>query len=431
MTNAPETPPPSEHEAARPAAVWPPFVRAAIGLALLGGFGLGGGLGLALALRLPLGTWWLAAVQAHGHLQLFGWAGLMVLGVGLHFMPRLRGAALVAPGLTRPALALLAAGLLARLVAQPALAATAEPLAVVLRSALAVAAVAELAGALVAVGLLAATLRRGPPLAARAGLRPVLPFFVVGFASLLLALAANLLGLLRVGPGGLVDPPLDGLLAQLGLDGFVVPIAVGMSMRTFPLYFRTHLPYQGPMHAGLALWVVGMLLSLAGWPHGLIGQAAAAALWLHALGVFAPREPRPRDTTPAWAPIPLHARAAYAWLGVAALLKLGEATARLGGPPVVPGADAERHALGAGFVTLLILGVGAEMLPGFARRPLRDPRLPWATLVLANAAAALRVGAALAPSLPPSLLGSLLGAAGLLGLAAVVAFALAVPSRPR
>src|SRR5581483_8526243 len=183
---------------ARPAAVWPPFVRAAIGLALLGGFGLGGGLGLALALRLPLGTWWLAAVQAHGHLQLFGWAGLMVLGVGLHFMPRLRGAALVAPGLTRPALALLAAGLLARLVAQPALAATAEPLAVVLRSALAVAAVAELAGALVA-----ATLRRGPPLAARAGLRPVLPFFVVGFASLLLALAANLLGLLRVGPGGL------------------------------------------------------------------------------------------------------------------------------------------------------------------------------------------------------------------------------------
>jgi uncharacterized protein involved in response to NO len=42
----------------------------------------------------PIGLWWLAAAQAPGHIQLFGWAGLMVLSVGFHFLPRLRGAPL-------------------------------------------------------------------------------------------------------------------------------------------------------------------------------------------------------------------------------------------------------------------------------------------------------------------------------------------------
>jgi uncharacterized protein involved in response to NO len=34
--------------------------------------------------------------------------------------------------------------------------------------------------------------------------------------------------------------------------------------------------------------------------------------------------------------------------------------------------DAEWHILGAGFMTLLILGEGVNLLPGFAGRPLRS-----------------------------------------------------------
>ncbi len=67
--------------------LWSPFVRAAIGVALTGGFGLGAALFGAIALRLPLGLWWSAAAQAHGQLQLVGWAGLMVLGVGFLCWP--------------------------------------------------------------------------------------------------------------------------------------------------------------------------------------------------------------------------------------------------------------------------------------------------------------------------------------------------------
>src|SRR3989442_15843989 len=75
-----------------------PFTRVAplLGAALLlgtgGGFVLATVLTLTLALHLSVGPWWAAMAQAHGHLQLYGWAGLFVLGEAFHFLPRLRGA---------------------------------------------------------------------------------------------------------------------------------------------------------------------------------------------------------------------------------------------------------------------------------------------------------------------------------------------------
>src|SRR3954454_21212899 len=62
----------------------PPFIWTATLLAIVGGFGLGG------SLFLHQTAWPVPAAQAHGHVQLFGWAGLLILGVGLHLLPRLR-----------------------------------------------------------------------------------------------------------------------------------------------------------------------------------------------------------------------------------------------------------------------------------------------------------------------------------------------------
>ncbi len=56
----------------RQVAVWPPFARAAVVLALTAGFGQGGALFAAVALGLPLGPWWPAAAQANGHVRLAG-----------------------------------------------------------------------------------------------------------------------------------------------------------------------------------------------------------------------------------------------------------------------------------------------------------------------------------------------------------------------
>src|SRR4051794_11532716 len=240
------TPPGAAATPARPPSPTPAFVWTAATLAIVAGFGLGGALFGALFGPRP-GLWWPAAAQAHGHVQVFGWAGLMVLGVGLHFLPRLRGAALAAPGLAPWVLALYGGGVALRAVAQPL--AAARPALVGL---LPLAALLELAGATIAAGMLVATSRRAVPLRERAGMVPVLPFVAVAFGSLWLSLLLNLLGwALAVGSGlPLLTAPWELLVVHLGLVGFLTPVSLAGAARTVPLPLRV----QGP--APPALWVV-------------------------------------------------------------------------------------------------------------------------------------------------------------------------------
>ena len=125
-------------------------------------------------------------------------------------------------------------------------------------------------------------------------------------------------------------------------------------------------------------------------------------------------------------------RTAYAWLVVAgALLLLGGALA-LGGGPLLP-ADVERHALGTGFVTLLISAWGRGCCRDSSAKP-TSPAQGWSgrTVWLGNAAALLRVApplvvwllalAAPAATPPAALTNGLLALSGLLGLAAVACF---------
>lgn len=116
------------------------------------------------------------------------------------------------------------------------------------------------------------------------------------------------------------------------------------------------------------------------------------------------------------------------WLLLAAGLALA---AGVGGPSGWgPPPDAERHALGAGFVTLLIVGMGTLLLPGFAGG--RAPGGPaTAGLWLGNLAAALRVFPVLTGWLAPALLpplarAGLMGLGGLLGGATVICLGLVV-----
>jgi uncharacterized protein involved in response to NO len=430
----------------------PPFLWAATLLALVGGFGLGG------ALFLHSTAWRFPAAQAHGHVQLFGWAGLLVLGVGLHFLPRLRGAPLAAPGLARWVLALYASGLVLRLVAQPlaAFVPAVWPL-------LPLSGVLEVAGAALAIGMLAATGRRGRPLRDATGLLPVLPYLVLAFTSFLVALLLNLGGLVALGAPAegvawlpMVPPPWDPLLVHLGLVGFLIPISLAMSVRTFPLYLRVRVPSTMALRATFALLVVGLGLRLAAIGGGqaavdllgrlLEGAALLAAAWVvdvpllrSRAAVLATARARAAQRGIAPRPLPPPAsdlraadgllRSAYAWLAVAAVLSVSGAVLSAVGA-LAPPLDAERHALGAGFVTLLIFGMGARLLPGFlGREHLASPRLVWATFWLGNAAALLRVGPLLVPwllalaggSAPPPATG-LLTLSGLLDTLAVAAF---------
>src|SRR5450432_3595537 len=76
-----------------------PLLRASLLLGVGAGFLLALVLLVTHMLSLPLNVWWIALNQAYDHLQLYGWAGLFVIGIVLHFLPRLRSVPLVAPWL--------------------------------------------------------------------------------------------------------------------------------------------------------------------------------------------------------------------------------------------------------------------------------------------------------------------------------------------
>jgi hypothetical protein len=81
-----------------------PFARvaslpsAALLLGAGGGFVLASVLTLTRALRVPAGPWWPVLAQAHGHLQVYGWAGLFVLGCGAALSAAAAGRAAGPPG---------------------------------------------------------------------------------------------------------------------------------------------------------------------------------------------------------------------------------------------------------------------------------------------------------------------------------------------
>ncbi len=68
-----------------------------MGFALFAGFAIGAHLTFVIGYDFNLGDGFVGLIQTHGHVQLVGWAGLFIMGMSLHFMPRLTGIAFSNP----------------------------------------------------------------------------------------------------------------------------------------------------------------------------------------------------------------------------------------------------------------------------------------------------------------------------------------------
>lgn len=418
---------------------WTPYVWAAILIAATAGFGYGIAAAVGFASGLGSGQWVSALVHAHGHLQIFGWGGLMVLGVGFFFLPRLRGAPLAHPRALPWILAALAAGLVLRAVAQPL--GSVSPSSVA-SGGLLLSAFLEFSAATAAVWVLWRTSRGGPPLNQRAGLLPVLPYLVLAFAAMWIALGANLLSAARAlaDSSPTVSAGADNAVVLLGLDGFLVAVSIAMAARSFPLFLWLRTPTASAIRLPFWPFAAGLFLRVLGGVAGFDGVGAVGAilegLALVTIPVFLGFVPprRRAGVDPSTDPHFLTAVEyllvpAFVWLMVGGLVQMGTGLSAVGLPvPAVP--DLERHALGSGFVTLLILGMGQRMLPGFGGHTIWSPALVWTTAALGNASALLRGVPVLAASLgwvPAAQAGWIsvsLALSGALGLAAVLCFGL-------
>ncbi len=456
-----------------------PFIAGALCIALTEGFGYATLLVLALALRVPLGAWWVPAVQAHGHAQLFGWMGMFILGMGLHFLPRLRGARLLRTEFAAPAFWLLVIGIALRSLAQAVLglltpgAASAE----LLRMAWALSALLELAGACLIGAMLVATARRAAPLLPGAPAYPVLPFLLVAAASGLLAFLLNAVGTWLsffgecsfsasplssravLGPCTTIAGPWDALIIELMLYGLALPVAFVFSVRNLPLYLRLAAPPRRELRylaavyaAGLALRLLPDLSTLAAldapWMQyvgalGIIVQSLVIVDFILRLDLLHRRPPWTVDRAAPSRPELEHLRRAtrkgypdageygrfelliysgYAWLAIAAILGFVYGLAFFAENAYPIPADAVRHSIAVGFITLLILGMAVRMAPGLSgKRRVAYPGLVLYTFLLGNLAALLRVVPLFFPASGLAL--ALLGASGAFGWLAVALLA--------
>lgn len=385
--------------------VWRLFASAALGSSIVAGFA--GGAVLFTARLLPGFVLSPHLTTFHGYVQVYAFAVLMTVGVLYWFLPRLWGAAPVPTRRISAAFALLFGGVWTVLVGSLL---AAESL-VIAGSAV------QVAGAcLVVVDFFGFYRRRQHH---TKGHDPALLAALV-VASISLPLA-HVLRAWAVRDTGRAFVDLSYLLAFYGV---LVPIALAMSGRLFPLYFRTRLPSRG----WLAFWSVigsfGLLFRMLGLVSGMangarIGsglQSSAIIGAIVALRLLEPRVQRPGAARVLWRdPTAWIVHGAYLCLGAVALLHLWGLVTGTSIP-----LSLEWHLVGVGYVTCLIVGVGLHLLPGFARQRVRSQRVAWVLLLSSFGMLLLR----LVPFVGEGVYAALCGAAaGVLGVATITLFA--------
>jgi len=335
-------------------------------------------------------------VNAHGHAQIYGWVGLFIMGFGYQAFPRLWHTDLVAPRLAVAAFLAMLTGLVVRtagmtLTGQWALALPAALAGGALESAAVVTFAAQVV----------ATYRRS--------LVQFEPY--VGFVAMALAWFVAQSGLdlwhtyttmTAVTRDDLVwyVATYQAPLRDLQIHGLALFMILGVSMRKLPGIYG--LPAVPARRAALALAL--LTAAVAGevavfLAYRWTGLHAIAALlmvpWLMlAAGVALIALPwrlwRPTPTPDRTAKF---VRAAYGWLAVSlAMLLLLPAYQKLSGIPFSHAYyGATRHAITVGFISLMIMGIAAKVVPMLNGVDARNLPALWGPFVLVNVGCALRV----------------------------------------
>ncbi|MDE3075041.1 MAG: NnrS family protein [Chloroflexota bacterium] len=370
----------------------------------------------------------LALFQVHGQSQIVGWVGLFIMGIAYQVIPRQRRVALHTPTLAFVVLGLLLAGIALRAISQPLAAGSVGFAALLVLSALVELSAVTLFVAGLVKGRVMAESIQGPERFSRAGLQWY-------WLALLLNLAgAVYLAFTRTSvlPAWIDRPILD-----LELFGFVTFMVFGVNARNLPLFMSVKPAPQQLFRRPLWLLGAGTTLAAAGSAlasfEPTAGSAASAAGWLVILaaavwyaGLVGLLRPRSRTILPAgrsgW--YEAYVLAAYAWLAVG--LCLGTAAAALQTAAGAAVADdlylAALHAITVGFISTMIMGMAARIVPAFAARQLHSRGLLIATWLTITAGTLLRVPSQALYTLAGGPFVPLLGLSGLLQLAALVLF---------
>jgi metal-sulfur cluster biosynthetic enzyme len=396
------------------------FVVTALAITLVAGVSsgiasamTGGGWG---ALR---GEAWLAMVQTHGHMQVFGFLGLFVMGMAYHILPRFKALPPPSRGVVLATYWLMTAGVLLRASAQP----HGQGF---VRWMLGASAPLELAGAVLFAAVVGRLFWQ-----ARARSEPFDRFIMAALAWFVALSAINAYLVIDAAIAGerVLNLAGDAALLEAAIYGFLVLFVLGVSMRVLPFFLSLQPSHARLRDASFALlFAAAPVRVAAAWApqfgrYGWTENAAYISTFALALGVVgavaalrvfegpAPDVPH-AETPPAYGAM---VRAAYAWLIAGAALDVYWRLREMdGGFTPMYAAGAIRHAFLLGFATLMMMAMAYRTVPVFSGRELRWPSLVPASFGLVATAAVLRVFPAAFATAPSKLDFKLMTAGGFL-----------------
>lgn len=412
------------------------FIWSALAIAIFAGFAIGAHLAAVIGLDFPLGKGFYSYIQIHGHLQLVGWAGLFIIGISLHFIPRLAGIPLSHPEWLARILWLITAGLATRAVAHSFLPYLSTPIIFqTLSAVIALSGLLELAGIVFYIALLLTSIRAVRQSGKeRPALQSVKSYFAMMQTGWILYTGLNAALLIHMAMTGAVtvNQPWDDFALNLFVGLVLLPVAFAFSVRMFPLYLRLPAPEWPVSKIGLAYLFFFALQTLPTLPPflsmspetaffisavGQCGKSAVIFLFVWKLDLLLRRrapwtvhrkfQPGPerqptREGLPDYGEFGRFERllySAYLWLLFGALLEWLTGLATIVGWDMAVSTDAIRHSYLLGFITLLILGMAPRMIPGFIQKKLASTKLVEATFWLGNAAVICRIVPLLLPEI--------------------------------
>lgn len=440
------------------------FIWVALATAILAGFAIGAHLAFVIGFNFPLGHGFYGFIQTHGHVQLVGWAGLFIIGISLHVVPRLASVPIAHPQWIPRILWLMASGLLLRTVGQTVLPYLGRSRLFVPWSWLAAGSgLLEFSGIVMYVLLLLRTLRGIGNIRLQPALLSVRAYFGMMLVGWLLygSLNAGLLGHMAVEKAFIVSPGWNEFAIQVFIDLVLLPVAFAFSVRMLPLYLTLRAPdwpVRGTAYAYLSVVVVQLVASalLRSEIAPRIASSAAGLAMLLKGGVIiwfvwefdillrrhdpwtVKRELQPGpDRRPTRPGLPDYGEfgrferlvyAAFTWLVLAASFEMLDGSVVLLGLPPPVATDPVRHVYLLGFITLLIFGVSIRVIPGLLKRKcVASVPLVDATFWLGNTAAVCRVlplilPAGLVEAMPTSAMmaQTAFALSGIIGLGAVI-----------
>ena len=410
------------------------FIWWALGIAIFGGFMLGAHiamqLGFGMGLPKALDVW----IQVHGHLQLIGWAGLFIIGVSLHFLPRRVGVPIENKNTLKIILYLTAVGLITRAnfeFWQPYIG---NELAKNIFKYIAnLGNIAEFLGINLYTAVLVKIFLRAPGHRIRSLniLSPFIVAFIVGWIIYsLVQVSATFLQRYEwiVWNSWSID---------LFMNLTLFSISFIFSIFNFPSYILLRLPPASIKYVGYFFFVATILYAIFSLPsktrtfqvsQDLLGLLIdiAIVLFLFLTGIvqriFIPK--RALTKSPVWGLVKNESKelitskrpregysdygefgrfelliySAYLWLIFGLFLDVIRRSGSLLGLSVYYGIDPIRHSYFAGFISLLIMGMAQRMLPGFMRKSkIANSKIVLLTFVFGNIAVLFRVAPMLVP----------------------------------